>query len=221
MEEVSIRVHMAAQQHEYVSPPSPLSPRTKSLTVRHKDQYIDFQTITRRALLHAFAEASVSLQDKDVDALMKAYDTLSTFPDVDGCLKAVSDAKNITAVVFSNGTHSMVSTSVKESPDLKPHAGVFKDIVVVEEVKKFKPHPDVYFHLARKMGKSEKDMGSMWLISGNPFDIVGAKAVGMKACWVDRGGMGWTDKLVEGSVGEPTVVVKSLEEVVEAVRKHS
>lgn len=139
---------MAAQQHEYVPQPVPLSPPNESLIIQRKDQYIDFQTITRRALLHALVEASVSLQDKDVDALMKAYDTLSTFPDVDGCLKAVSDAKNTTAVVFSNGTHSMVSMSVKESPDLKPHGGVFKDIVVVEEVEKFKPHPDVYFHLA-------------------------------------------------------------------------
>lgn len=151
---------------------------------------------------------------------MKAYDSLSTFPDVSPALtKLASMTSEITAVVFSNGTQSMVSNSVNKSPDLKPHAKLFKNIVVVEEVRKFKPHPDVYAHLARKVGK-EESMGDMWLVSGNPFDVVGARSVGMQSAWVDRSGFGWTDAMIEGENGRPTVVVKSLEEVVEAVRKH-
>ena len=57
----------------------------------------------------------------------------------------------------------------------------------------------------------------MWLVSGNPFDVVGARAVGMQAAWVDRAGKGWQDKLG----GEPTVVVRSLEEVADAVANHA
>lgn len=112
----------------------------------------------------------------------------------------------------------MVSSSVYKSPDLSPHSKVFKDIVVVEETECFKPHPKVYEHLAKKVGK-EGRMGELWLVSGNPFDVVGAVACGMKAAWVDRGGGGWVDKLVAGEKGRPTVVCGSLEEVVEAVRK--
>ena len=70
------------------------------------------------------------------------------------------------------------------------------------------------------MGKEGK-MDEMWLISGNPFDVVGARAVGMQAIWVDRAGGGWVDGLVEGELGRPTAVVKSLEEVVEIVQKHT
>jgi len=151
---------------------------------------------------------------------MSAYDSLSSFPDVSPSLKTLSTTSNITAVVFSNGTYSMVSNSVHKSPDLSPHASVFKDLIVVEEVKKFKPAPSVYEHLARKMGKEGK-MDEMWLISGNPFDVVGARAVGMQAIWVDRAGGGWVDGLVEGELGRPTAVVKSLEEVVEIVQKHT
>lgn len=183
------------------------------------DQYEDFSKVTNHSLKHALAEASVSLDEKDIEDLMRAYDSLSTFPDVAPALESISKETNIHAVVFSNGTHDMVSSSVKKSPDLSPHASVFKDIVVIEEIKKFKPAPEVYYHLARKVGKSEKDMGSMWLISGNPFDIVGAKAVGMKACWVDRAGNGWQDGLVEGEKGRPTAIVKSLEEVLGVVNK--
>ena len=153
---------------------------------------------------------------------MKAYDSLSTFPDVSPALKALAAESGLMAVVFSNGTDSMVTKSVRSSPDLRPHADVFREIVTVEEVKCFKPDPRVYFHLAERLGKgkSKQSMGEMWLVSGNPFDVVGARAVGMQAAWVDRGGAGWTDGLVNGEVGRPTAVVKGLGEVVEVVKEH-
>ena len=153
---------------------------------------------------------------------MKAYDSLSTFPDVTPALQALEKESGVTAVVFSNGTQTMVTNSVKSSPDLGPHASVFKDIVTVEEVKRFKPAPAVYYHLAEKVGKSKtkQAMGEMWLVSGNPFDVVGARSVGMQAAWVDRAGNGWVDQLVQEPTGKPTVIVKDLEQVVDAVKQH-
>ena len=153
---------------------------------------------------------------------MKAYDSLSTFPDVTPALQALAKESGVTAVVFSNGTQTMVTNSVKSSPDLGPHASVFKDIVTVEEVKRFKPAPAVYYHLAEKVGKSKtkQAMGEMWLVSGNPFDVVGARSVGMQAAWVDRAGNGWVDQLVQEPTGKPTVIVKDLEQVVDAVKQH-
>ncbi|KAK6007341.1 hypothetical protein QM012_006349 [Aureobasidium pullulans] len=183
-------------------------------------QYQDFSKVTLRSLRHALAESSVSLEQKDIDDLMKAYDSLSIFPDVAPALEAISKRNDLFPVVFSNGTHTMVSNSVNKSPDLSKHASVFKDIVVVEEPKRFKPTPESYAHLAKSVGKdpnNKEDMASMWLISGNPFDVTGARAVGMQACWVDRAGNGWQDALVEGELGRPTAIVKSLEEVPSAV----
>lgn len=186
------------------------------------NQYQPFDTITQRALHHALAELELSLPASAVADLMKAYDSLSSFPDVPPALQALSSSRDsIRPVVFSNGTHTMVANSVHRSPDLSPHANVFETIVTVEEVRKFKPHPDVYRHLARKVGvDDEEEMGRMWLVSGNPFDVVGARSMGMQAAWVDRGGAGWSDRLMEGGEeGRPTVIVKGLGEVVEAVRK--
>lgn len=151
---------------------------------------------------------------------MGAYDSLSTFPDVAPALDAIARIEGIKAVVFSNGTDSMVGNSIKLSPDLSPHAPVFKDIITVEEVQCYKPHPNVYFHLADKVGKDRANIGEIWLVSGNPFDIVGARSVGMQACWVDRGGDGWKDELIQGASGQPTVIVKGLDEVVDAVKAH-
>jgi len=187
-----------------------------------KDRYQPFSEVTRNSLSHALGDHGLELDKDSVEALMKAYDSLSTFPDVDAALSVVSKNPRLTAVVFSNGTDSMVSSSVKSSPDLGPRASVFKQIVTVEEVKKFKPSPDVYLHLAEKMGKekSKQGMKEMWLISGNPFDVVGARAMGMQAAWVDRQGNGWSDGLVTEDAGTPTLMGKDLSEIVEAILKY-
>ena len=207
---------MAPEQHACVTSLEPLHPAKAG-----SEQYTPFSTITRNSLDHALTESGLQLAEPATENLMQAYDSLSTFPDVPPALEAIAQSEGIQAVVFSNGTDAMIGKSVNESPGLGPHAAVFRDIVTVEEVRCFKPHPDVYYHLAKKVGKSGDAMGEMWLVSGNPFDVVGARAVGMQACWVDRAGSGWTDELVQGAVGTPTAVVRGLGEVVEVVRKHS
>lgn len=151
---------------------------------------------------------------------MHAYDSLGTFPDVLPALKQLREEQGIQPVLFSNGTHDMISRSVHQSPDLQELASIFKQIVVVEEVKRYKPAPEVYAHLARKVGKnpdSREEMGSIWLVSGNPFDIVGAKTCGLQAAWIDRAGLGWQDAL--GNESErPTAIVQDLGEVIQAIK---
>ncbi|KAI1609353.1 haloacid dehalogenase, type II [Exophiala viscosa] len=177
-------------------------------------QYEDFSEVTRKSLHHALGEHGLSLNETDTKNLMKSYDSLSTFPDVNPALERLKDNSNIECVVFSNGTSEMVSSSVNGSEELS--SSVFKDIITVDDVRTFKPAPEVYKHLAEKVGKTGQ-MSAMWLVSGNPFDVVGARAMGMQAAWVDRAGSGWQDQLGL----EPTVVVKSLEEVADAVEKHA
>lgn len=50
-------------------------------------------------------------------------------------------------------------------------------------------------------------MSKLWLISGNPFDIVGARATGMQAIWVDRVGAGWKNAAAPDL--QPTGIVQS------------
>jgi 2-haloacid dehalogenase len=191
--------------------------------------FCSFSDITKSSLQHALAESNESLDEKSIDRLMAAYDSLSTFPDVPPALEALAEADTIDAYVFSNGTPSMVSTSVHSSPSLSPHASVFKSLITVDPAGVFKPHPKVYQHLATSVGKStdNEGMGQIWLVSGNPFDVVGAKVAGLRACWVDRAGGhhgagGWNDRL--GSVGGvgvegPDLVVSGVEEGVRRIRE--
>jgi 2-haloacid dehalogenase len=151
--------------------------------------YKPFSAITQASLQHALGELSLSLSLHAITNLMSAYDSLSVFPDVPNALSMLSSSPGISAYVFSNGTEAMVCSSVNSSPSLSPHAGVFKGIVTVQEVKIFKPDPRVYRYLLKKVGKEEKQE-DVWLVSGNPFDVVGARMVGMQAAWVDRAGKG-------------------------------
>ena len=69
-------------------------------------------------------------------------------------------------------------------------------------------------HLVERVGM-ENDLANVWLVSGNPFDIVGARAYGLNAIWVNRKEQrGWEDGLVEGEKGRPTEIVTKLDEVV-------
>jgi 2-haloacid dehalogenase len=121
---------------------------------------------------------------------------------------------------------------VKSSPSLSPHSPVFRDLITIEAVACYKPDPRVYQYLAEKVwktagGVTQEQAGSVWLVSGNPFDVVGARAAGLQAAWVDRawghhGIGGWNDRLgelVEGRGVGPTVVVKGVDEAVKTIQK--
>lgn len=84
---------------------------------------------------------------------------------------------NTTAVIFSNGTNATASASSRNSLSSYAH---FKHIVTVEETRRYKPAPEVYEMLVRKVGKAE-EVEKIWLVSENPVDVVGARAVGMQA----------------------------------------
>ena len=111
---------------------------------------------------------------------------------------------------------AMISELVANYHLNSSQSSLFQDFISVDSVRTYKPAPEVYKHLAREVGKLGEE-GNLWLISGNPFDVCGARAYGMQAIWIDRAGTGWQDR--QG--GEPTAVVNSLEEVATVLKSHS
>jgi len=55
--------------------------------------------------------------------------------------------------------------------------------VSVDAIGTFKPDPAVYEYLAAE-ARAPKE--NIWLISSNPFDVIGAKACGFRTAWVRR-----------------------------------
>jgi 2-haloacid dehalogenase len=106
-----------------------------------------FYDVTLASLKHAVAEHSIVLTDSEIQRLMRGYNSLSTFPDVPPGLQSLALSSSITPVVFSNGTHSMISSSIKKSLSLSPHASVFQNLISVDNVGCYKPSPGAYRHL--------------------------------------------------------------------------
>ncbi|KAK7992572.1 hypothetical protein PG988_001366 [Apiospora saccharicola] len=178
-------------------------------------RYRSFSDITRSALKHALAEHMLDISERDANDLMKAYDRLHAFPEVSPALKLLKEKSDLVDVyVFSNGTDAMVGNSIKSSPDLGPHADLFKSLVTVEDVKAYKPDKRVYAHLLKQVGK-EGHKEDVWVVSANPFDIAGARAAGLNAAFIDRPGKGWIDCLDETS--RPNTVALGVEEAMETI----
>jgi 2-haloacid dehalogenase len=199
--------------HEFVAP---------QLTAA-KGIYRTFSEITKGALQHAVAELGLaqSVSSEDSEQLMKAYDSLRVFPEVPKALDEVKSHPAIEPYIFSNGTDAMVGASLNLSPELASHKGLFKSLITVEDVQAFKPDMGVYGDLLNKVGKAGS-AGDVWLVTANPFDIVGARAAGLQAAWVDRAGTGWVDRLgnVIGGL-QPTVVVQGVDEAVAEIIRSS
>jgi 2-haloacid dehalogenase len=140
--------------------------------------YEDFDACTERALSFAAKTFKIELSDAARQQLMTDYLKLPAFPDVLPALETLKSS-GCKLLAFSNGVESSLRT-------LLGNAGVlsyFEGVVSVDDIKTFKPNPDVYGYLVSRGGSQD---GETWLVSSNPFDVIGAKAAQLKAAWVRR-----------------------------------
>ena len=184
--------------------------------------YKPFDDVTLASLKHSLLEHGIILREEELQRLMHAYNSLSTFRDVSCGLRLLKSTPSLKSVVFSNGTSTMISSSINNSPSLSPHASVFQDLISVDEIGCYKPSPRTYHHLITRLelGQTKTDIERTWLVSSNPFDVIGAANLGMKTVWVNRsGGKGWIDCLGDLASGglKPTMIVKGVDEAVEKI----
>jgi 2-haloacid dehalogenase len=114
----------------------------------------------------------------------------------------------------------MVNDALRAA-DLSP-APTPEQVYTADDAKCYKPGAEIYRALLRQLGRDARPQ-DVFLVSSNPFDVVGARAVGMRALWVDRAGTGWTDALGAG-LGPggrelaPTEIVRGLGDIAAYVR---
>ncbi|KAI0449921.1 haloacid dehalogenase [Xylaria acuta] len=178
-------------------------------------QYKTFSEITRSALAHAVAEHGLTLGADHAEMLMRAYDALHVFPEIPAAMQLLQENSGaVDAYVFSNGTDDMVGNSIWTSPELGPHADMFRSLVTVDSLKCFKPDPRTYAHLVEQAGK-KGHATDVWVVSANPFDIVGAKGAGLQAAFIDRPGKGWIDRLDE--THGPSLVADGVDKAIQSI----
>jgi len=171
-------------------------------------KYDNFAVCTAQALDFTCAFHKISLEPKQKKELLEIYRVLPAFSDVKMALLSLKIA-GFRLYAFSNGKADSLDT-------LLTNAGIkemFLGIISVDDIKTFKPSPDVYSHF---LSKSESTKSDAWLISSNPFDVIGSINAGMKSAWVQRS----PDAVFDPWGINPTLTVNSLLELVDKISIH-
>ncbi|MDX2493549.1 MAG: haloacid dehalogenase type II [Desulfuromusa sp.] len=163
--------------------------------------YETFAVCTSQALDYTCAYYKTPLTADQKTDLLSIYRVLPAFKDVKEGLTQLK-ATGFRLYAFSNGAADALEM-------LLSSAGIrdfFLGVVSVDDLKSFKPNPGVYSHFLRK-SKATGDRA--WLISSNPFDVIGAISSGMKSAWVRRS----PDAVFDPWGIDPTITVNSLTEL--------
>ncbi len=160
--------------------------------------YENFAVCTKHALDFTCSYYQSKLTKEQKNKLLHSYKTLPAFNDVkDGLVRLKKEKYNLFA--FSNGSEDAIETLLVNASI----RDLFQGVVSVDDLKSFKPNPAVYSHFLRKSNSSGSNA---WLISSNPFDVIGAISAGMKAAWVRRS----KESIFDPWGIEPTVIVEDL-----------
>ena len=162
--------------------------------------YVDFGECGRQALDFVDTEMRTQLTSEQKKVLLESQQQLPAFPDATRALGRLRENQQL-LVAFSNGT----TKAVKQILSAAQLAGYFSQIISVDELRTFKPSPAVYAYLTRSVAADAK---SVWLISSNAWDVIGAKSAGLRAVWVQRS----SGQLFDPWGIEPDVTVKNLAE---------
>ena len=168
-------------------------------------QYRDFSVCSYQALEYALDRYGCRLPEEGRRKIAAAQSSLSLFPDVVPALEDLTGS-GCSIHAFSNGARKSVKS-------LLEGAGIerfFDGVVSAEAVSSFKPDPAVYAHFLEETGSP---IENAWLVSGNPFDLIGALSFGMKAIWIRRS----EDQLFDPWGIAPTLTVESLTEIPDAL----
>ncbi len=163
--------------------------------------YQNFGVCTSQALDYACKYYNVTISKEQKQELLDCYKTLPAFADVKQDLMRLKDA-GYRLYAFSNGSAEAVNT-VLVSAGIREF---FIGVVSVDDLKSYKPNPAVYSYFLRESGGSGNNA---WLVSSNPFDVIGAISTGMRAAWVQRS----KEAIFDPWEIEPTLTVNNIGEL--------
>lgn len=167
--------------------------------------YRDFSVCTAQALDYCCRSLRVELSPAERSDLLSGYRYLPAFPDAREALAELSRSE-CRLFAFSNGLAADVENLLQQA-GLSPY---LQGVVSCDELRSFKPNPGVYAHFLRRAGCRS---GESWLISGNPFDVIGAISAGMQGAWIKRS----PEAVFDPWEIEPTQTLSRLTELREAL----
>ena len=119
----------------------------------------------------------------EIEAFMRGWQQLSPFGDCLPALRRMSGSYKL--VALSNGNPWFLDHLVTQRIKFD-----FDDVISVEDVGAFKPHPGVYRNAARRL---DMEPGELVMVSANSFDVLGARTCGLRGIYVNRYNLPYED----------------------------
>ncbi len=180
------------------------------LAMHFRDSLIDslipgphtpFKEISRRALAYRLEQLGLDVPDEAVRSVIRDWKTLAPFPDVDAAIDRLGT--EYTLVGLSNGDPDMLAA-------VRPNFGVELDgMVSVAEAGEYKPHPAPYELVCERFDVAPHQV---LFVTSHTFDLVGAKAVGMRGAFLNR-----HDNPFGGWPQRPDLTVADADELADAL----
>ena len=164
-------------------------------------EHTPYRVIGERAVSYTLERHGIDHTPADAAGLVAAIERLKPFPDVPAALDRLRGRYRL--AVLSNGDPDMLERGVA-------FAGVpFDRVISVAEAGAFKPHRAAYAKATGVIGAGPEEV---CFVANHAFDVVGAKAFGMRTAFVNRRGVpfgGWQY--------EPDLVVADFASLAEAL----
>ncbi|WP_407495323.1 haloacid dehalogenase type II [Pseudooceanicola sp. MF1-13] len=165
--------------------------------------FVPFSTVTGQALDYALKVTGENISADERDNLLERYRTLDAFIDARPAMQALS-ADGVECHAFSNGDPEDIE-SLLRSQGLW---GAMHGAVSVLPAQTFKPAPAAYEHFCKTVdAKADR----CWIVSSNPFDVMGAMNAGWRSIWVQRN----PEDVFDPWGVEPTLTIQSLSDLPE------
>ncbi len=142
------------------------------------DKYADFWSLTKEALCYSLEELELQYNEEIVEEILNEYLHLNLYPEV---IEAMNIFRPRKLAILSNGNLHMLNELAKNT-SLDMH---LDDIISVDDYKVYKPKPDAYDLVAKKL---DFDKEEILFISSNGWDVAGSKAYGFTVGWLNRFG---------------------------------
>ncbi|MBI5617053.1 MAG: haloacid dehalogenase type II [Gammaproteobacteria bacterium] len=166
----------------------------------HK-RHTPYREIGCRAVAHVLERSGIPYSEDEVRGLVAEIEKLECFPEVPAALARLQTKYPL--VVLSNGDPDMLETAKRY------HRIPFDRVISVAEANSFKPHVATYTKAAELLGVR---LDEVLFVANHAFDVIGAKAAGMRTAFINRRG-----RPFERTPHRPDVTVRTMQDLADAM----
>ncbi|APS39880.1 haloacid dehalogenase type II [Salegentibacter sp. T436] len=175
-----------------------------SLVETSTGNYQNFSEIAAATFKMISGKFDKNFSDSEIKNILSEITKLPAYPDVKPGLEQLND-DGYKLVAFSNGKPDILNAQL----EFAEIASFFDGIHSLEEIKKYKPHPESYRYILKKYEVTPK---RSMMVAAHAWDIMGAQRANLQTCFVER-----PEKKFYDLAEKPNFWVKEITEIAEKI----